>query len=281
MNFLKRNIKRYVLKDLSMNGLNLAKLKNKYKMDVEVVSTAVKQNVKAIEYADAILKKDEGFIYSLACQNIEVLKYLQNDTAIKVLNKIRVEKNNNINTNKLYNEKMVIDTIEKVKWALNFTSGSVVLDRASDWIKDNKEAVLLCVKTIGQALYHASKRLKNDEDVVLEAVSNDGLSLASASEIRRDDDNIVLEAVKNNGYALRFASDRLRNDKEIVKVACKNEPWAIKNASTQLRNDEDFIFEIAKENEMVITKVPQVIYRKVMKRLQKEKNWENIISIVK
>lgn len=281
MNFLKRNIKRYVLKDLSMNGLNLAKLKNKYKMDVEVVSTAVKQNVKAIEYADAILKKDEGFIYSLACQNIEVLKYLQNDTAIKVLNKIRIEKNNNINTNKLYNEKMVIDTIEKVKWALNFTSGSVVLDRASDGIKDNKEAVLLCVKNIGQALYHASKRLKNDEDVVLEAVSNDGLSLASASEIRRDDDNIVLEAVKNNGYALRFASDRLRNDKEIVKVACKNEPWAIKNASTQLRNDEDFIFEIAKENEMVITKVPQVIYRKVMKRLQKEKNWENIISIVK
>lgn len=281
MNFLKRNIKRYVLKDLSMNGLNLAKLKNKYKMDVEVVSTAVKQNVKAIEYADAILKKDEGFIYSLACQNIEVLKYLQNDTAIKVLNKIRVEKNNNINTNKMYNEKMVIDTIEKVKWALNFTSGSVVLDRASDEIKDNKEAVLLCVKNIGQALYHASKRLKNDEDVVLEAVSNDGLSLASASEIRRDDDNIVLEAVKNNGYALRFASDRLRNDKEIVKVACKNEPWAIKNASTQLRNDEDFIFEIAKENEMVITKVPQVIYRKVMKRLQKEKNWEHIISIVK
>lgn len=281
MNFLKRNIKRYVLKDLSMNGLNLAKLKNKYKMDVEVVSTAVKQNVKAIEYADAILKKDEGFIYSLACQNIEVLKYLQNDTAIKVLNKIRIEKNNNINTNKLYNEKMVIDTIEKVKWALNFTSGSVVLDRASDGIKDNKEAVLHCVKNIGQALYHASKRLKNDEDVVLEAVSNDGLSLASASEIRRDDDNIVLEAVKNNGYALRFASDRLRNDKEIVKVACKNEPWAIKNASTQLRNDEDFIFEIAKENEMVITKVPQVIYRKVMKRLQKEKNWEHIISIVK
>lgn len=281
MNFITENIKKCVLKNVSLNGLNLAQVKPKFKNNTEVVTVAVKQNVEAINFASETLKNDENFIYSLASINLSVLKVLQNNVAIKVLDRIKKEKNIKIITDELYNTKIILDSLNKIKWALNFENGLEILSKATEEMRDNKNVVMMCVKSVGQALYYASDRLKNDSDIVLEAVKNDGLSLSSASKELRNREEIVKQALQNNAYALRFASDRLKNDRDLVFYACVKEPFTIINASSQLRNDIDFICEIARKNSLVLNKIPRDIYRLVIVKLQKDENWEEIISKVK
>lgn len=279
MNIFTRNIRSAVLKAVTKNGLQLANVNGKFQEDKQIVSIAIKQNVKAGEFIGKNLSRDEQFIYALAKDNVEVLRYLHNDTATKVLQKLREESKNRaekyISSSKVFDDKMVIDSIDKIKWALNFTSGAVALERATDEMKDDFEAVLICVTNKGQALYHASKRLQNNNQIVYEAVKEDGLSLMSASERLQDNDKIVRIALENNGYALRFASDRLKKNKGMVRLACQNQPWAIMYASTELRNDVDFIYSLALDNRQVMSKVPKKVYEKVMRKLMQNGLWED------
>ena len=274
MNFITRNLKSSVLKAVSKNGLELANASEKLKDDKQVVTFAIRQNAQACKYMSDRLANDERFIYSLAKENIEVLSNLHNETATKVLQRLRDEsKYKVVDESKVFNDKMVIDSIEKVKWALNFTSGAVVLDRATDELKDDIEAVLICVRDKGHALYYASSRLQDTREVVMEAVKQDGLSLMSASDRLKDDDEIVKTAISNYGYALRFASARLRNERDMVHLACKIEPWAIMYASAEIRNDVNFVYDLAQYNKLILTKVPKRVAERVTKRLIRNGLW--------
>ena len=116
-------------------------------------------------------------------------------------------------------------------------------------IVDNKDKTLKAVNNNGMLLEYASDRLKNDKDVVLKAVRNFGKALEFASLKLRDDEDVVLEAIKQNGEALKFASDRLKNDKDIVLTAIKNCGYALKFTSKRLQDDKEFILKIVEEDE--------------------------------
>ena len=71
-------------------------------------------------------------------------------------------------------------------------------------------------------LQYASEELKNDREFVLAAVESDGFSLCLTLEDFKNDREIVFAAVKKRGLALVYASEDLRKDREIVLAAVKN-----------------------------------------------------------
>eukprot|EP00928_Gymnodinium_smaydae_P096259 TRINITY_DN8461_c0_g1_i1.p1 TRINITY_DN8461_c0_g1~~TRINITY_DN8461_c0_g1_i1.p1 ORF type:complete len:352 (-),score=49.67 TRINITY_DN8461_c0_g1_i1:197-1132(-) len=77
---------------------------------------------------------------------------------------------------------------------------------------DDKETLLVLLKTDPFALEFASEDLRADRDVVECAVSEAGMALQFASPSLQEDRSLVLRAVSTNIHALQFASPALRAD---------------------------------------------------------------------
>ena len=114
-----------------------------------------------------------------------------------------------------------------------------------DW--DNYTAVLAAVRNDGLVLQYASNRLRDTNDTVLEAVRNEGFALQFASDRLRNDRGVVLAAVNKDGFALMFASMQCRSDRGIVFAAITNTTTTTENkkvilkfASDLLRHDKWF-----------------------------------------
>lgn len=110
------------------------------------------------------------------------------------------------------------------------------LERASPWVKDNRDLVLGVIRRNGFLLEFASERLQNDPELRLIATLTSPLYLNNTPEFK-DDRDMVLTLVHKNGMALEYVSERLKNDMEVVVTALKSNglsifyapPWVMKD----------------------------------------------------
>jgi len=178
----------------------------------EVVMAAVRQDFRALGYADNKLKNDIAFMTVIVAMDAHALQYASERTKD--------------------NRDVVMAAIQNDCRALQFASESMKGDKeivttvmkkdyhALEWalLKD-KDIMLSLVAIEVYALYYASDKLKNDKDVVLAAVAHDGRALMYASHALRNDKEVVLAAVAQNGRALQYASHALKNNRDVVLAA--------------------------------------------------------------
>jgi hypothetical protein len=74
----------------------------------------------------------------------------------------------------------------------------------------NRNFIQIILADEGMILEFASNELKNDFEVVQQAVEQNGMALQFASDSLRDDLSIVVLATFQNRNAQQFASERLR-----------------------------------------------------------------------
>ena len=128
---------------------------------------------------------------------------------------------------------------------------------ASEELKRDKEVVRVAVKNNGKAFKLASKELKGDRELVLAVVQEDGFLLSFASEELRGDREVVLAAIHNYGRALDFASEELRGDREVVLAAIRNYGCALDFASELLQKNEEVAFAAVQRNEKALEYVSE------------------------
>lgn len=107
-------------------------------------------------------------------------------------------------------KKNVIDIVANNGW---------LLDNFSEFW-DDEDIVNTAVQNEGLVLQYASDRLKNNKSIVLNAVRKTGIALQFASANLKADKEVVLVAVKNDPYALSEASEDLKYDDDILD-ACE------------------------------------------------------------
>ncbi len=88
--------------------------------------------------------------------------------------------------------------------------------------KKNYDIILNCVIYDGLILEHASDELRDNYNIVLNAVQENGNALKFASDRLKNNFNIVNEAIKQKGIAIVYASNELKNNKDLVLNAFKN-----------------------------------------------------------
>ena len=121
-----------------------------------------------------------------------------------------------------------------------------MLNLASTELQDDREVVLHCVKSRGDAIKHASARLRGDKEMILAAANNwfvTKIVLECASTELQDDRDVVLHCVKIRGDAIKHASARLRGDKEIILAAARkwHSDTVLNLASTELQDDREVV----------------------------------------
>jgi hypothetical protein len=104
-----------------------------------------------------------------------------------------------------------------------------------DW--NNNAEVLKQVKTDGLLLQHASDRLKDDWSIVETAVGQNGFALQYASDNLRDHSYIVGRAVHQNCYAFQYASEKVRSDEYLVHGVLKKDNSLFAHVSETLRDN--------------------------------------------
>ena len=226
--------------------------------DREVVLECVKIRGDAIKHASARLRGDKEIILAAAKKwnSAKVLNLasteLQDDREV-VLHcvKIRGDAIQHASARLRGDKKIILAAIEK-------RNGDTVLNLASTELQDDREVVLECVKSRGEAIQHASARLRGDKEMILAVATgewgtdNGNTVLNLASTELQDDREVVLECVKSRGEAIKHASARLRGDKEMILAVATGE-WGTYNgntvlnlASTELQDDREVVLHCVK-----------------------------------
>ena len=105
--------------------------------------------------------------------------------------------------------------------------------------KDDREIVMVAVRSHVDALLWAEPKLREDRDVVRAAVEAHGRALRYTSTLR-DDPEIALAACREDGDALQFCK-RLKDDKRTVLAAVAQSGFALQYASAALRDERDVV----------------------------------------
>lgn len=114
--------------------------------------------------------------------------------------------------------------------------------------KQNKDYVLLAVKSNPLALQYSPEEFRDDREVIMAALQPDSEEVLSfASERLRSDYSVVMKAVRVDALNLQYASDKLRDNREIVLRAIKTYGGVLEDASERLQSDEELIM-IAENN---------------------------------
>lgn len=123
------------------------------------------------------------------------------------------------------------------------------LDEIDKKLFEKKSFVLKLIEIIDPLLLQrASETIRDDIDVVEAAVEKNPLALQFASNHLRNTISIVQSAINKNGLALEFASNDIRSKFNIVLRATKQNKDALKFAHPSLKKDVSFIAEIANYN---------------------------------
>lgn len=130
--------------------------------------------------------------------------------------------------------------------------GGWVMEFATEDVQNDREAMLVAVKSSGGALKFASEQLRGDKEVVLEAVRQDGLALEFASANLREDQEVASAAIANNASAMRFVEEKLRGDSKFVLSLMRRSSFALRYASRELREDRDFILQAIKQDGLAL-----------------------------
>ncbi len=120
----------------------------------------------------------------------------------------------------------------------------------SDFLRGDKQVVMVAVEQTGFALEFATKELRDDEEVVFKALEcyNDLESenvFRFASDRLKNDRNFILRSLSENGFVLEFVPEHFRDDEEVVLTAITSIDYssALHDASIRLKADRDFILK--------------------------------------
>ena len=80
----------------------------------------------------------------------------------------------------------------------------------------NREIILEAVKINGMLIQYATNELKDDKEIVLIAVKNDGAALHYVSENMKNDEEVVFEAINNFPIAICKIGEKLKNNKKFI-----------------------------------------------------------------
>lgn len=111
--------------------------------------------------------------------------------------------------------------------------------------QDDKDVVLVCVKSNGNNLRFASERIKSDYDVVLAAVKSIGESLQYASEQLKSELEIIKHACIKDINAISYINDSYKCNKEFLEYTIKTARYSeckfFKDLPLNIRCDKDII----------------------------------------
>jgi hypothetical protein len=187
--------------------------------DRNYILAAVKENGRALQFADSSLKKDKEIVLAAVKKFGGSLEFADGS-----LKKDKI---------------IVLAAVKANGWALKFADIS---------FKKDKNIVLAAVKVYGRALEFADISLKKDKNIVLAAIKANGQALEFADISFKKDKNIVLVAIKENGRALEFADISLKKDKEFVLDAVKMDGWVLEFADASLKRDKEIVLAAVREN---------------------------------
>jgi Domain of unknown function (DUF4116) len=235
-----RQVKELVLEVVKTYGQGLKDASEELRGDLDVVSAAVRNDSKALEYCTRL--EDRDFLMTLIPE---------------------VEGTKLDLTSILKNEKLQ-DDVKLVELAV--MHNGLALEGASERLRKNPQIVETAVKKDGLALEFACDTLRQDRDIVLKAVSNHGGAIFFASEDLRDDKEVVLTAIKNmkggsmsftwvNTGNIQYASERLQKDRDVLLAIAAIESDILSHSSIpeemrqQMKSDRDFALQMIRHHD--------------------------------
>nr|CAG4714939.1 unnamed protein product [Naegleria fowleri] len=262
----------FALKMVQQNGLILLYVPNTLENYREIVLAAVKQNGEALNWAHGNLAMDKEIALEAIKQNKKALRFVAEDllldyefmlTALKLI----FPEFSHLTTFDYSNKDIMMKLVQENGMLLEFASDELKNDRdivlnavnnngnalefASDGLKNDIEITFLAVKNAYFALYNVCSEFKSDKQVVLSAVHRHGSSLKFASDDLKNDKEVVMAAVRQNGYALSYASDDMKNDIEVVLQAVMQNIHSIDHANERMNHDKEIILEAIKHGASV------------------------------
>eukprot|EP00615_Pteridomonas_danica_P011905 CAMPEP_0114365432 /NCGR_PEP_ID=MMETSP0101-20121206/28409_1 /TAXON_ID=38822 ORGANISM="Pteridomonas danica, Strain PT" /NCGR_SAMPLE_ID=MMETSP0101 /ASSEMBLY_ACC=CAM_ASM_000211 /LENGTH=1089 /DNA_ID=CAMNT_0001513765 /DNA_START=106 /DNA_END=3371 /DNA_ORIENTATION=+ len=239
-----------VLTAISQDGLALRDASDELRNDFHVVLPAVIKNGLALKYVSDELRNDSNVVTAAVSNNIMALEYVSDNVvidAVSILKRLALRYRNEGLCNN--NDKIVCKAVQH---------NGMILQYASNWLRNDYNVVLAAVTNNGLALQYASYELRNDYNIVLAAVTNHGLALKYASDELRNDYNVVVAAVSSNIMALQYVSDEqifeLQND-QVMSGAVSNVGMAnlvLQYTNDGLRNNDKIVRLAVPHNGMVL-----------------------------
>ncbi len=233
---------------VQQDGRSLQFADKSLKKDREIVLAAVKQNGKALYFADESLKKDREIVLAAVKQHALVLECADESlkknreivlTAVKQYGLVLEFADESLKKDR----EIVLTAVQQQGRALQFADGS---------LKKYREIVLTAIKQDGGALQYADESLKKDREIVLTAVQQRGTALIFTDKNLKKDREIVLAAVQQRGTALIFADESFKKDREIVLAAVKQRGTALIFADAILKKDREIVLAAVQQNDHVL-----------------------------
>lgn len=106
---------------------------------------------------------------------------------------------------------------------------------------DNRGMVYEVCKEHYVLMQYASDRLKDDEDVVWASVSQNTCYLEEASKRILDDRDFMRKLCNKEPYAYKYLSERIRDDEAYVRQFVARNQEDVSYASKRLINDKEFV----------------------------------------
>ncbi|KAG2382035.1 hypothetical protein C9374_005827 [Naegleria lovaniensis] len=238
-----RSNKEFVLEVVQVNGKTLFFASSSLKSDKDVALAAVRQNGLALKSVNKnTLHKHHEIVEEAVKQNNSALRFVptdllkDHDFMLKML-KLTIPE---LSTFALFdnsNKELMMKLVRKC---------GVLLQIASDELKEDRGFVLDAVKNDWEALAFASETLRKDKHFILSLVSEDGRMLQYAASELKQDKEVVLAAVRNNVAAIYMARGAVLQDKEVVFEAIKGNMTNICLASPEHLSDKQFVLDLAK-----------------------------------
>lgn len=181
---------------IKKNGLALKY--SSLRKNKNVVTSACKNNIKALQYADNILLNDKTFLINLA-------KKLKNDNVIYYANsKLLLDKQFNI------------DIIKNLGFNLYFIDNK---------FKDDIEVVNAAVNKDIRYLEHASERIRKNEQYILELTKKYGPILRYAHSDLLNNKTFMYKAIKEYNGSIKYLKEPLLSDKEFINDIKSINKW--------------------------------------------------------
>ena len=250
---LERNLARRkeTLARVTVDGRALRYASEGLKGDREVVMAAVAQSGAALKYASSVLRRNREVVLAAVASPVgdggsgEALYHaspeLRGDAAFVALAAEMAAKK----SAELAASVALTDSGRREE--AGERRGGLVLRYASEPVRDNKEAVLACVRCSWKAFAFASPRLRADREVALSALRQHAaasawlLGLGGGVGGAACDVEVALACVGARGFRGRmlatFDEATVRGDRRVVNAAVARDSRALAFASEALRRD--------------------------------------------
>jgi len=185
----------------------------------EVVSIALKKDVRSFKYISDRLKADEEIISMAVSITPDTLQYVPKEL--------------------LANSDFIESMGEITSHNAHCYWGLIVMEFASPELKNNKELAMNLAELRGYGIQYLSDELKQDKELALKAIKTECIALEKLPHFQNDKE-FVLTAVESSVGTIRvgfeYASTELKGDRDFVLEVCRIDHRSIQFACDELKN---------------------------------------------